>query len=76
VLTAGARVLDLMTGSQGKATRDTIEHQCTADGSTKRVHTFFVTLADGSGVARSKKQLAVLPPCLVGELCFHHPLES
>jgi hypothetical protein len=69
-------VLDLVTGGEGSITRDTVEHICTAAGCTKRVQTFSVTLANGSTVPRSKKQLAVLPPCLVGALCFHPPLES
>lgn len=75
-LATGARVLDLVTATEGKVLDACADHLCDAAGGAKRVESFSVQLADGSTVQRSKKQLAVLPPCLVSALCFPHPAES
>jgi hypothetical protein len=75
-LVAGARVLDLVTGTEGKITAGSSDHIVTAAGSTKRTVNYSVLLCDGSTVTRSKRQLAALPAGMVSALCLPAPAES
>jgi hypothetical protein len=62
--------------TEGTIERERTEHICTAAGTTKRVQSFSVRLADGSTVERSRKQLATIPAGMVSALVFPHPGES
>lgn len=75
-LAAGARVLDLVTGTEGTITTATADHIVNAAGMATRTHAFTVKLADGAQVSRTQKQLAALPAGLVSALIFSSPGES
>lgn len=75
-LGSGARVLDLVTGTEGTIAAGSLDHIVNAAGTTKPTHNYSVTLCDGSTVTRTKKQLAALPAGMVSALCFPPPAES
>jgi hypothetical protein len=75
-LVEGARVLDLVTGTEGTITAGSLDHIVNAAGTTNRAHNFSVRLCDGSTVTRTKKQLAALPAGMVSALCLPPPAES
>jgi hypothetical protein len=75
-IAAGARVLDLVTGTEGIVTAGSADHIVTPTGSTKRTHNYSVLLCGGSTVTRSKRQLAALPAGMVSALCLPQPAES